>query len=68
MCYETVFPLEVGTRRILGRGSHGFRGGGGAAAAAAAAGGGKSSPTEYKEGAIEIDRKSSEPPPYTGDK
>ena len=67
MCYETVFPLEVVTRRILGRGSHGFRGGGGAAAAAAA-GGGKSSPTEYKEGAIEIDRKSSEPPPYTGDK
>ena len=59
MCYETVFPLEVGTRRILGRGSHGFRGGGGAA------GGGKSSPTEYKEGAIEIDRKSSEPPPPT---
>ena len=59
MCYETVFPLKVWTRRILGRGSHGFRGGG----AAAAAGGGKSSPTEYKEGAIEIDRKSSEPPP-----
>ena len=48
-----------------GKGITRFSGGRGAAA-----GGGKSSPTEYKEGAIEIDRKSSEPPPpsYTGDK
>ena len=41
-----------------GKGITRFSGGRGGAAA----GGGKSSPTEYKEGAIEIDRKSSEPP------
>ena len=40
-------------------GDHTVFGGGGGAAV----GGGKSSPTEYKEGAIEIDWKSSEPPP-----